>query len=63
MKGERSDEEKELLSKKVEELTIESEAQNKRFAILSSQLKKAQDDLRYGQTKYMWESNTNSKIL
>lgn len=44
--GDRTDEENEILNKKIQELTSQSNVQNKRYTLLSVQLKKAQDDLR-----------------
>ena len=45
--GERSDEEKEILQKKIDDLTLKSGEQNQRHKLLTVELKKAQDDLRY----------------
>lgn len=44
--GDRTDEEKEILEQKIAQLNESLENENKRYALLNSQLKKAQDDLR-----------------
>ncbi|KAJ3295187.1 Coiled-coil domain-containing protein 39 [Borealophlyctis nickersoniae] len=44
--GDRTDEEKEILVKKIEDLNSQLEEQTKRYTLLNSQLKKSQDDLR-----------------
>ncbi len=49
--GDRSDEEKEELNKKISALSLTLEESNTRFNLLSTQLKKSQDDLRHSKRK------------
>ncbi|KAJ3041458.1 Coiled-coil domain-containing protein 39, partial [Rhizophlyctis rosea] len=46
--GDRTDEEKEILVKKIEDLNSQLESQTRKWTLLNSQLKKSQDDLRQG---------------
>ncbi len=61
--GDRTDEEKEILTKKIEELSQESEEQNKRYNLLNVQLKKAQDDLRQSKRKQEHILKEKQKIM
>ncbi|KAJ3043434.1 Coiled-coil domain-containing protein 39 [Rhizophlyctis rosea] len=46
--GDRTDEEKEILVKRIEDLNNQLETQTRKWTLLNSQLKKSQDDLRQG---------------
>jgi UDP-glucose:O-linked fucose beta-1,3-glucosyltransferase len=48
--GDRTDEEKEILLKRIEELNTQLEQQTKKYNLLVNQQKKSQEDLRYFQT-------------
>ncbi|KAJ3209310.1 Coiled-coil domain-containing protein 39 [Dinochytrium kinnereticum] len=49
--GDRTDEEKELLLKRIEDLNMELEDQTRKFVLLNNQLKKSQEDLRQAKRK------------
>ncbi|KAJ3311127.1 Coiled-coil domain-containing protein 39 [Blyttiomyces sp. JEL0837] len=49
--GDRTDEEKELLLQRIEELNGELEEQNRKYVVLNTQLKKSQEDLRQAKRK------------
>ncbi|TPX48506.1 hypothetical protein SeMB42_g02055 [Synchytrium endobioticum] len=51
LQGDRSDEERENLNKRIEELKNNLETQSKHATLLSTQLKKAQDDVRHAKKK------------
>ncbi|KAJ3117225.1 Coiled-coil domain-containing protein 39 [Phlyctochytrium bullatum] len=56
--GDRTDEEKEQLLKRIEELNVELENQTKKFTLLNNQLKKSQEDLRQVQLQLALEERT-----
>ena len=57
--GDRTNEEKEILMKRLEELTKDSENQNAKWTLLNNQLKRSQEDLRHA--KRQLENNTKTK--
>lgn len=52
-KGERSDDEKEILELKIKDLKVKLEKETKTAVILNNQLRKIQDDLRFAFNKIL----------